>query len=58
VLNLRLLASGRDADAFAVDPDRVLRRYRDGRDVTGEAEVMRHVRRFGYPVPELYATGQ
>jgi aminoglycoside phosphotransferase (APT) family kinase protein len=57
VLNLRLLASGRDADVFAVDPDRVLRRYRDGRDVTGEAEVMRHVRRFGYPVPELYATG-
>ncbi|HEY6746641.1 MAG TPA: phosphotransferase [Mycobacteriales bacterium] len=53
----RLLASGRDADVFAVDGERVLRRYRDGRDVTGEAEVMRHLRRHGYPVPELYGTG-
>lgn len=52
-----LLASGRDADVYAVGPDRVLRRYRDGRDVAGEAAVMRYARRFGYPVPELYATG-
>jgi 3-methyladenine DNA glycosylase AlkD len=57
VRDLRLLASGRDADVFEVGPERVLRRYRDGRDVTGEAEVMRHVRRFGYPVPELHSTG-
>jgi aminoglycoside phosphotransferase (APT) family kinase protein len=57
VEELRLLASGRDADVFAVDADRVLRRYRNTRDVTGEARVMRHARRFGYPVPELYATG-
>jgi aminoglycoside phosphotransferase (APT) family kinase protein len=55
--DVRPLASGRDADVFAVGSERVLRRYRDERDVTGEAEVMRHVRRFGYPVPELYATG-
>jgi aminoglycoside phosphotransferase (APT) family kinase protein len=57
VVALRLLASGRDTDVFAVDPERVLRRYRDGRDVTGEAEVMRHARRSGYPVPDVYATG-
>jgi tRNA A-37 threonylcarbamoyl transferase component Bud32 len=57
VVVLRLLASGRDADVYGIDGDRVLRRYRDGRDVTTEAEVMRRVRRFGYPVPELYATG-
>jgi aminoglycoside phosphotransferase (APT) family kinase protein len=53
----QLLASGRDADVFAVDPERVLRRYRDGRDVTGEVELMRHVRRHRYPVPEVYGTG-
>jgi aminoglycoside phosphotransferase (APT) family kinase protein len=57
VAELRLLASGRDADVYGIDEERVLRRYRDGRDVTTEAEVMRYVRRFGYPVPELYATG-
>jgi tRNA A-37 threonylcarbamoyl transferase component Bud32 len=57
VVGLRLLASGRDADVYGIDEERVLRRYRDGRDVTTEAEVMRHVRRFGYPVPQLYATG-
>lgn len=54
---LRLLASGRDADVFALARERVLRRYRDGRDVTGEAEVMDHARRHGCPVPELYGTG-
>lgn len=54
---LSLLASGRDADVFALDPERVLRRYRDERDVTREAGLMRHARRFGYPVPELHATG-
>ena len=35
----------------------MLRRYRDARDVTAEARVMRHVRRYGYPAPELYGTG-
>ena len=42
---------------YGIDGQRVLRRYRDGRDVSTEAEVMRHVRRFGYPVPQLDATG-
>ena len=52
-----LLASGRDADVYVVDRERVLRRYRDRRDVTAEAEVMRHARGHGYPVPELHGTG-
>jgi aminoglycoside phosphotransferase (APT) family kinase protein len=34
---------------------RVLRRYRDGCDATPEAEVMRHVARYGYPVPYVYS---
>ncbi len=49
-----LLASGRDADVFAAGSGRVLRRYRDpARPVEVEAEVMRHVRAAGYPVPEV-----
>lgn len=39
-----LLASGRDADVFAIDALRVLRRYRDGSEVTAEAAVMRSAR--------------
>lgn len=48
------LASGRDADVFAVDGDRVLRRYRDGGDVAEEAAVMVHVAGHGFPVPAVY----
>ncbi|GAB3962978.1 phosphotransferase [Plantactinospora veratri] len=46
-----LLGAGRDADVFALDERRVLRRYRDGSDVTGEAEIMRYVAERGFPVP-------
>jgi len=52
---LRPLAAGRDADVFAVDPQRVLRRYRRGGDVQAEVEVMAWVARHGYPVPKVYA---
>jgi aminoglycoside phosphotransferase (APT) family kinase protein len=53
-----LLASGRDADVYALDERRVLRRYRLGGDVTAEAAVMRYVADHGYPVPRVYeATG-
>ncbi|WP_117209323.1 phosphotransferase [Allorhizocola rhizosphaerae] len=51
------IASGRDADVYALDDTRVLRRYRKGGDVTGEAEVMSHVGSLGYPVPQIYAAG-
>src|SRR3954454_6929548 len=49
-----LLASGRDADVYALDERRVLRRYRRGGDVTGEAAVMRYVADHGYSVPRVY----
>jgi len=49
-----LLASGRDADVYALDERRVLRRYRRGGEVSGEAAVMRYVAEHGYPVPRVY----
>jgi len=55
VTKLLLLATGRDADVFALDPQRVLRRYRDGGDVTAEASAMAHVGGLGYPVPRVYS---
>jgi Ser/Thr protein kinase RdoA (MazF antagonist) len=48
---LELIASGRDADVFALDDRWVLRRYRAGGDTAAEAAVMRHVAAHGYPVP-------
>lgn len=53
-----LLASGRDADVFAIDDDRVLRRYRNGGDVAAEATVMAYVAERGYPVPEVYEAAE
>ncbi|GAA3283267.1 MULTISPECIES: phosphotransferase [Dactylosporangium] len=50
-----LLASGRDADVYALDDRRVLRRYRRGGDVTAEAAIMRYVSDHGFPVPRIYA---
>jgi aminoglycoside phosphotransferase (APT) family kinase protein len=51
-------AAGREADVFALDDRRVLRRYRTGADATGEAEIMAYVGDFGYPVPKVFeATG-
>ena len=50
-----LLARGRDADVFALDDERVLRRYRDGGDVAPEAAVMAHVAACGFPVPVVHA---
>jgi aminoglycoside phosphotransferase (APT) family kinase protein len=48
------LASGRDADVFAIDSDRVLRRYRNGGDVTGEAAVMVYLAEHDFAVPAVY----
>ena len=50
----RLIATGRDADVFAIDADRVLRRYRDGGGVAAEAAVMVHVAGYGFPVPAVH----
>jgi aminoglycoside phosphotransferase (APT) family kinase protein len=57
------IASGRDAEVFALGDDRVLRRYRagnlgaDGKLKTSEleAEIMRYVGSQGYPVPVIHA---
>lgn len=51
---LDLLGRGRDADVYALDDRRVLRRYRRGGDVGPEAAVMAHVAGHGYPVPRVY----
>jgi aminoglycoside phosphotransferase (APT) family kinase protein len=53
---VRLIASGRDADVWALDDQRVLRRNRDGRDVQREASLMRHAAAHDYPVPRVYGT--
>ena len=55
-MSVELIASGRDADVWALDDERVLRRYRDGRDMDREASVMRHAAAHGYPVPRVYGT--
>jgi aminoglycoside phosphotransferase (APT) family kinase protein len=60
--DLPLLASGRDADVYALDHDRVLRRFRDrghgDPEAEAEARIMAHVAEHGYPVPRVHdATG-
>ncbi|WP_433825795.1 phosphotransferase [Actinoplanes sp. CA-015351] len=51
---LPLIGTGRQADVFALDERRVLRRYRDGTDATPEAEIMTHLARFDFPIPQVY----
>ncbi|MFS0702881.1 aminoglycoside phosphotransferase family protein [Cellulomonas sp. 179-A 9B4 NHS] len=49
----RLLTSGASADIYAVDDDRVLRRYRDGRDVAPERLLLDHLAAHGFPAPRV-----
>ncbi len=49
------IASGRDADIFAIDDKLVLRRYRAGGDVAPEARIMAHVASQGFPAPEVHS---
>jgi aminoglycoside phosphotransferase (APT) family kinase protein len=51
---VRLIASGRDADVFDLGDGRVLRRHRDGRPATKQAELLRYASAHGYPVPVLH----
>ncbi|MFG1604213.1 phosphotransferase [Actinoplanes sp. NPDC049265] len=53
--DLELLASGNEADVYALNDCRVLRRHRWMDDVSGEAELMAYVGSVGYPVPEVFA---
>lgn len=48
------LATGRDAEVFALDEHRVLRRYRDPRDTAPEAAAMAHAAEHGFPVPGVH----
>ena len=54
--SMRLLAQGRDADVFALDDTRVLRRYRDPShsNTQTEARVMEYLAAQGYPVPKVH----
>jgi tRNA A-37 threonylcarbamoyl transferase component Bud32 len=49
-----LIASGRTADVFALDEDRVLRRYRDDTDTASEAATMEYLRTQGFPAPRVF----
>ncbi|MGW1028839.1 phosphotransferase [Streptomyces sp. NPDC002577] len=46
---MELIGRGREADVYALDEDRVLRRFRDGRPVEDEARLMRWLAAQGYP---------
>ncbi|WP_112236748.1 phosphotransferase [Kribbella monticola] len=46
-------ASGRDADVYSIDDAWVLRRYRNGYPVRDEADFMRWVAKYDYPVPAV-----
>lgn len=48
------LATGRDAEVFALDEHRVLRRYRGPLDTAPEAAAMAHAAEHGFPVPEVH----
>lgn len=48
---MRVIARGREAEVLDAGPGRVLRRYLDGRDVTAEVALHRHVLDHGFPVP-------
>jgi tRNA A-37 threonylcarbamoyl transferase component Bud32 len=50
-----LIGRGRAADVYALDADRVLRRYRSPYSCTAEADLMRYLRQVGYPVPAVLA---
>ncbi|TWH28316.1 phosphotransferase [Isoptericola variabilis] len=52
---MELLASGRDADVYALDERRVVRRYRDGRPAAREAALLSKVVAAGFPAPAVLA---
>ncbi|MFR9724790.1 phosphotransferase [Streptomyces sp. MS19] len=51
---MELIAAGRDADVYALDGERVLRRYRRGGSAEREARVMAHLAACGFPVPRVH----
>lgn len=53
-MTAELVGSGRDADVYALPGGRVLRRNRDGREVSVEGALMAYVHRLGFPAPRVY----
>ncbi|MFJ4850050.1 MULTISPECIES: phosphotransferase [unclassified Streptomyces] len=51
---MELIGRGRDADVFALDASRVLRRYRDGGPAREEARLMAYLAEQGCPVPRVH----
>jgi aminoglycoside phosphotransferase (APT) family kinase protein len=51
---VKLLASGRDGDIYEYAPGLVLRKARDGRSITHEAQIIEYVAQHGYPVPTIH----
>ncbi|RII15941.1 Phosphotransferase enzyme family protein [Streptomyces sp. YIM 130001] len=51
---MELIGQGREADVYALDAHRVLRRYRDGRSAAGEGQLLRRLAGQGCPVPLVH----
>ncbi len=51
---MRLLAEGRASEIYALDDERVLRRFKTGGNPEREARVMKRALDHGYPVPRVY----
>lgn len=51
---MELIGAGRDADVWALDSTRVLRRYRHGGSADEEARVMAHLAGVGFAVPRVH----
>lgn len=51
------LAEGRDSEIFEHGRNKVLRLARDGRSLVAEAEIMRYVRSYDYPCPDVHDAG-
>lgn len=49
-----VIGAGRTADVYALGPDRVLRRNREGHSAEREAELMTYLHGAGFPVPRVY----
>lgn len=51
---MELIGRGREADVYALDEARALRRFRSGRPAADEARLMRWLSTQGYPVPAVH----
>jgi aminoglycoside phosphotransferase (APT) family kinase protein len=51
---MELIPRGRDADVYALDESRVLRRYRHEGPTALASRLMTHLETCGYPVPKVY----